>query len=64
MTLRELREHHNRPVMATTKPADAKLLLQKVKGHLVLLPLQFLAAENLTPAAGTKEALVPKVLWT
>jgi len=39
-------------------------LLKKVKGYLVLLPLLFLAEENLTPAAGTREALVPKVLWT
>jgi len=50
--------------MATTNPAEARVLLEKVKGHLVLLPLQFLADENLTPAAGTREALAPKVLWT
>jgi len=63
-TLRQLREHQNRPSMATTKPEDALVYLQKVKGHLVLLPLLFLAGEDLTPAAGTREALVPKVLWT
>jgi len=51
-------------VLATNSPADAQVLLDKVKGHLVLLPLQFLSSENLSPAAGTKEALVPKVLWT
>jgi len=62
--MRELREHQNQASLATTKPEDAQILLQKVKGHLVLLPLQFLAAENLTPAAGSREALAPKVLWT
>jgi len=50
--------------MATSDPDEARVLLEKVKGHLVLLPLQFLAGENLTPAAGTREALAPKVLWT
>lgn len=64
LTLRELREHQKRPVLATNNPAEAQVLLQKVKGHLVLLPLQFLATENLTPSAGTREALAPKVLWT
>jgi len=64
LTLRELREHQQNALMATSDPDEARVLLEKVKGHLVLLPLQFLAGENLTPAAGTREALAPKVLWT
>jgi len=60
----ELREHQKQPVLTTTNPTEARALLQKIKGHLVLLPLQFLATEDLTPAAGTREALAPKVLWT
>jgi phospholipase D1/2 len=50
--------------MARVNPEEARHQLKKVKGHLVLLPLQFLAAENLSPAAGTKEALAPTVIWT
>jgi phospholipase D1/2 len=63
-TLHELREYQLRPVMARVNPDEARRQLKKVKGHLVLLPLQFLAGENLTPAAGTKEALAPTVIWT
>ena len=64
LSLPQLRELQTQPTLATTDPDEARVLLEKVKGHLVLLPLLFLAAENLTPAAGTREALVPKVLWT
>lgn len=35
-----------------------------LQGHLVLLPLNFLIEENLAPAAGTAEALLPTSLWT
>ena len=38
--------------------------LEKTQGHLVLLPLEFLSGETLTPKVGTKEALTPKQLWT
>jgi hypothetical protein len=63
-TLHELHEYQQRPVMARVDPDEARRQLRKVKGYLVLLPLQFLVSENLTPAAGTKEALAPTVIWT
>jgi phospholipase D1/2 len=63
-TLRDLHEYQRRPVLAQTDPSEARQQLRKVKGNIVLLPLQFLCEETLTPAAGTKEALAPTVIWT
>lgn len=34
------------------------------QGQLVLLPLHFMNEEDLTPATGTPEALLPTSLWT
>lgn len=64
LTLHQLRDHDKKPKLADTDPDEAKVLLDRVRGHLVLLPLQFLSNDNLTPAAGTKEALAPTVIWT
>jgi len=36
----------------------------EIQGHLVLLPLNFMSEEDLTPASGTPEALMPMSLWT
>ena len=63
-TLNELHAYQQLPVMALVDADEARRKLQKVKGYLVLLPLQFLAGENLTPATGTKEALAPTIVWT
>jgi len=41
----------------------AEELIERIKGFLVLFPLQFLCNETLTPASGTKEALMPTSLW-
>uniref|UniRef100_T1J7Z2 Phospholipase n=1 Tax=Strigamia maritima TaxID=126957 RepID=T1J7Z2_STRMM len=38
-------------------------LIGRIRGFLVLFPLQFLCNESLTPAPGTKEALMPTSLW-
>lgn len=35
-----------------------------LQGHLVLLPLNFLSKENLTPASNTVEGMMPTSLWT
>jgi len=64
LTIPQLREFEKRPKLAENDPDTAKVHLERVKGHLVLLPLQFLANETLTPAPGTKEALAPTVIWT
>lgn len=50
--------------MAITDPVSASQLLSGVQGYLVLMPFFFLCDENLTPAAGTKESLMPVCLWT
>jgi phospholipase D1/2 len=60
----ELKEHQKKPMMAQTDPERARKELKKVKGHIVLMPLQFLVRENLAPAVGTKEAFVPTIVWT
>lgn len=64
LTLHQLRDHDKKPKLADTDSDAAKAHLDRVKGHLVLLPLQFLLNDNLTPAAGTKEALAPTIIWT
>ena len=52
--------------LAKTSPDDARLLLEtKVRGHLVILPLRFLSAEQtLAPPGITRESLAPTVIWT
>ncbi|XP_054157366.1 phospholipase D1-like [Oppia nitens] len=65
-TFGELKDYLNRPRMATTDPAEAKRLLDsQIRGHLVLIPLHFLENEDqLLPAWGTGEKLMPLTLWT
>ncbi|KAK2179081.1 hypothetical protein NP493_515g01012 [Ridgeia piscesae] len=62
----ELRHQQKIEPLHKTCPTEARRLLTKVKGHLVLLPLRFLYREHLQPAIGfgTKEALVPTMIWT
>ncbi|KAM7299428.1 phospholipase D2 isoform X2 [Ixodes scapularis] len=50
--------------LADTNPDLARTELREVRGHLVEMPKEFLAEESLTPASGTKEALMPVALWT
>ena len=64
LSLQQLVEYQKLPKLAHTDPDKARTYLAKVRGHLVLLPLQFLAKENLLPTAGTREALAPTVVWT
>ncbi|XP_037525150.1 phospholipase D1 [Rhipicephalus sanguineus] len=59
-----LREFTAIPGLAETDPEQARNELREVKGHLVDMPMDFLAEESLTPASGTKEALMPVALWT
>ncbi|XP_060530761.1 phospholipase D2 isoform X2 [Cylas formicarius] len=42
----------------------AEKMLDSIQGHLVLLPLNFLCNENLTPAAASVEGMMPTSLWT
>ena len=51
--------------MAVNEPDKAREQLSKVKGHVVLMSLHFLADESdLSASLGTKEALAPTVVWT
>lgn len=63
-TFAGLREFTAIPGLAETDPDQARTELREVKGHLVDMPMDFLAEESLTPAPGTKEALMPVALWT
>ena len=63
-TFSELRQYQSEPALCDTDPAAAEDLLHKVRGNLVLIPLQFLHKESLTPKVGQKEALLPTYLWT
>ena len=63
-TFAQLKEYLNRPKLANTNVAEAKKCLEKIRGHVVLQSLYFLQDEDLTPAWGTGEKLMPATLWT
>ncbi|ESO83442.1 hypothetical protein LOTGIDRAFT_222671 [Lottia gigantea] len=63
-TFQQLRDYTNSPSLSESNPSEAREKLKGVKGHLVLLPRDFLKSENLAPAIGTKEALLPSTLYT
>ncbi|CAG5133220.1 unnamed protein product, partial [Candidula unifasciata] len=60
----QLREYQAAPSLAKTNEEEAMTWLKKVKGYLVLMPLQFLKEEKLSPKVGQKEAVLPTHLWT
>ncbi|GFN77900.1 phospholipase d1 [Plakobranchus ocellatus] len=60
----QLRQYQSTPPLAQTDQEASMTWLRKVKGYLVLTPLQFLREESLTPKVGQKEALLPTYLWT
>ncbi|XP_023231888.1 phospholipase D1-like, partial [Centruroides sculpturatus] len=49
-TYKELMEYTNRPRLAVTDIKLAEMLLQKIKGYLILFPLYFLSKESLKPS--------------
>ncbi|RZF41721.1 hypothetical protein LSTR_LSTR008596 [Laodelphax striatellus] len=50
--------------LSQADPDTAVQLLQNVKGHLVMLPLEFLCNEVLTPNPNTVTGMMPTSLWT
>ncbi|XP_067950671.1 phospholipase D1-like [Watersipora subatra] len=60
----QLRLYRQEVPLATSDPVAAKMQLSKVKGHLVMYPLQFLKNEVLRNHMGTKETFVPSRFWT
>lgn len=62
--LMQLRDFITKPILAKEDPSRAEEELKKIRGFLVQFPFYFLAAENLLPSVGTKEAIVPMEVWT
>jgi hypothetical protein len=60
----QLKEYQKMSCLSQTSVTEARLELAKVKGYLVLYPMRFLCKEDLTPPLGSKEKLLPSVLWT
>ncbi|XP_064348871.1 phospholipase D1 isoform X4 [Camelus dromedarius] len=60
----QLRDFISKPILAKEDPIRAEEELKKIHGFLVQFPLYFLSEENLLPAVGTKEAIVPTEVWT
>ncbi|XP_071943012.1 phospholipase D1-like [Antedon mediterranea] len=50
--------------LSVTNIEEARRLLNKVCGFLVLTPLQFLCNSNLNPTITTQEGIAPTKLWT
>ncbi len=63
-TFVELKAYQSAQPLIETNPTEAKQLLKKVQGHLVLMPLFFLGGENLQPTLATKEGIAPTAIWT
>ena len=60
----QLKEYQKQSCLSQVNPVDARNELAKVKGYIVLYPNRFLCFEDLTPPLGTKEKLLPSVLFT
>ncbi|XP_033740718.1 phospholipase D1-like [Pecten maximus] len=62
MSFAEFEEYQKQPVLAETDPVEAKKLLSKVKGYIVLVPLNFLKMENSIIPVG-RESFLPNSVW-
>lgn len=60
----QLREYQKMACLSQTDQAKARDELKKIKGYIVLYPYRFLVHQDLTPPLGTKEKLLPNILWT
>ncbi|KAM0728885.1 Phospholipase D1 [Formica fusca] len=59
-----LKQYQDRIPISLSDPLLAQEITENIKGHLVDLPLHFLCNEDLKPAAGTVEGMMPTALWT
>lgn len=59
-----LRQYQDETPLAVSEPLLAQEMVGEIKGHLVDFPLNFLCNEDLKPAAGTVEGIMPTALWT
>ncbi|OWF47594.1 Phospholipase D1 [Mizuhopecten yessoensis] len=62
MSFAEFEEYQKQTVLAETDPQEAKKLLSKVKGYVVLVPLNFLKMENSIIPVG-RESILPVSVW-
>ncbi|CAL1683896.1 unnamed protein product [Lasius platythorax] len=59
-----LKQYQDKIPISLSDPLLAQEMAENIKGHLVDLPLHFLCNEDLKPAAGTVEGMMPTALWT
>ncbi|KZC04037.1 PREDICTED: phospholipase D2 [Dufourea novaeangliae] len=59
-----LKQYQDEEPLCLSDPLLAQEMVDKIKGHLVHMPLNFLCNEDLKPAAGTVEGIMPTALWT
>ncbi|KAI4479700.1 hypothetical protein M0804_010750 [Polistes exclamans] len=59
-----LKQYQDEASFSSTDPILAQEMVENIKGHLVDMPLNFLCDEDLKPAAGTVEGIMPTALWT
>ncbi|XP_011637945.1 phospholipase D2 isoform X2 [Pogonomyrmex barbatus] len=60
-----LRQYQEKLPLSISNPLLAQEMTDKdIKGYLVDLPLNFLCNEDLKPAVGTVEGMMPTALWT
>ncbi|XP_025829452.1 LOW QUALITY PROTEIN: phospholipase D2 [Agrilus planipennis] len=59
-----LKEIQQELPLYSSEVSRAEKMLESIEGNLVLLPLNFLSKEVLTPAPGSFEGMMPTSLWT
>ncbi|KAH0956339.1 hypothetical protein HN011_008543 [Eciton burchellii] len=59
-----LKQYQDEESISLSNPLLAQEMVEGIKGYLVNLPLNFLCNEDLKPAAGTVEGIMPTALWT
>ncbi|CAL7948306.1 unnamed protein product [Xylocopa violacea] len=58
-----LKQYQGEKPLCESDPHLAQEIVEQIKGHLVNMPLNFLCNEDLKPAAGTVEGMMPTSLW-
>ncbi|XP_043259352.1 phospholipase D2 [Colletes gigas] len=59
-----LKQYQDGEPLCSSDPLLAQEMVDKIKGHLVNMPQNFLCNEDLRPAASTVEGIMPTALWT
>ncbi|XP_034170847.1 phospholipase D [Osmia lignaria lignaria] len=59
-----LKQYQDEESLCSSNALLAQEMVENIKGHLVNMPLNFLCNEDLKPAAGTVEGIMPTALWT